>query len=236
MISCSLGEREPRGMQFSAGSCGQSFWAYSAAIEAVSRTRPARAISQARIGKDVAVNRWQERFPQLFARSAFEWGGVASGDLEIQFSLALPPDELVSNVKVIGRAAGGVVVCQSDQGWRFLPGGTREAGEAVTETARRELLEEAGASIVGGLHWIGAFEVNNPRSRPYRPHLPHPVSYWLYVVGDVTFEGGPTNPADGEPVIEVLTLPPPEAVNYLAAFDNGQLTDVLRLAIAMGHV
>jgi hypothetical protein len=37
-------------------------------------------------------------------------------------------------------------------------------------------------------------------------------------------------------VIEVLTLPPPEAVNYLAAFDNGQLTDVLRLAIAMGHV
>jgi hypothetical protein len=118
MISCSLGEREPRGMQFSAGSCGQSFWAYSAAIEAVSRTRPARAISQARIGKDVAVNRWQERFPQLFARSAFEWGGVASGDLEIQFSLALPPDELVSNVKVIGRAAGGVVVCQSDQGWR----------------------------------------------------------------------------------------------------------------------
>jgi 8-oxo-dGTP diphosphatase len=117
------------------------------------------------------MNRWQERFPKLFARSAFEWGGVASGDLEIQFSLELPPDELVSNVKVIGRVDGGVVVCESDQGWRFLPGGTRESGEAVTETARRELLEEAGASIVGSLDWIGAFEVNNPRSSPYRPHL-----------------------------------------------------------------
>jgi hypothetical protein len=55
------------------------------------------------------MNLWHDRFPQLFARSAFEWGGVASGDLEIQFSLELPPDELVSNVKVIGRAAGGVV-------------------------------------------------------------------------------------------------------------------------------
>ena len=187
------------------------------------------------------MNLWHDRFPQLFARSAFEWGGVASGDLEIRFSLEFPPDELVSNVKVIGRAAGGVaaggvVVCQSDQGWRFLPGGTREAGETVAETARRELLEEAGASIVGALDWIGAFEVNHPGSRPYRPHLPHPVSYWLYAVGDVALERRPTNPADGEAVIEVLTLPPVEAVDYLAGFDNGRLTDVLRLAIAMGHV
>lgn len=179
---------------------------------------------------------WHERFPGLFARSAFEWGGVASGDLQIQFSLEIPPDELISNVKVIGRAGGGVVVCQSEQGWRFLPGGTREAGETVAATARRELLEEAGASPVGAMDWIGAFEVNNPRSRPYRPHLPHPVSYWLYIVGDVALEARPTNPADGEAVIEVLTLPPGEAVDYLAGFDNGQLTDVLRLAIAMGHV
>jgi 8-oxo-dGTP diphosphatase len=182
------------------------------------------------------MNRWQERFPELFARSAFEWGGVASGDLEIQFSLELPPDELVSNVKVIGRAGGGVVVCETDQGWRFLPGGTREAGEAVAETARRELLEEAGASIVGGLDWIGAFEINDPSSSPYRPHLPHPVSYWLYGVGDVVLERRPTNPVDGEAVTEVLALPPTEAVEYLACFDNGPLTDVLRLAIDLGYV
>ncbi|TCO51100.1 8-oxo-dGTP pyrophosphatase MutT (NUDIX family) [Kribbella antiqua] len=179
---------------------------------------------------------WQERFPKLFAPSAFEWGGVANGELEIQFSLELPPDELISNVKVIGRAAGGVVVCESDQGWRFLPGGTREYGEAVAETARRELLEEAGASIVGELNWIGAFKVNDPRSTPYRPHVPHPISYWLYAVADVALKARPTNPADGEAVTDVLTLPPAEAVDYLVAFDNGPLTDVLRLAIAMGHL
>jgi 8-oxo-dGTP diphosphatase len=182
------------------------------------------------------MNLWHDRFPQLFARSALS--GEASRPVIWRFSslLRFPPDELVSNVKVIGRAAGGVVVCQSEQGWRFLPGGTREAGETVAATARRELLEEAGASIVGPLDWIGAFEVNHPGSRPYRPHLPHPVSYWLYVVGDVALERRPTNPADGEAVIEVLTLPPAEAVDYLAGFDNGRLTDVLRLAIAMGHV
>jgi hypothetical protein len=39
--------------------------------------------------------------------------------------------------------------------------------------------------------------------------------------------------ADGEAVIEVLTVPP-DAVDYLAEFDDGQLTEVLRLAIAMG--
>jgi 8-oxo-dGTP diphosphatase len=126
------------------------------------------------------MNVWRELFPNLFARAPFEWGGVAAGGLEIQFSLEPPPDELVSNVKIIGRAAGGVVVCKSDQGWRFLPGGTREA--------------------------------------------------------DVDLQGRPTNPADGEAVIEVLTLPPLEAVDYLAGFDDGQLTEVLRLAIAMGHV
>jgi hypothetical protein len=42
--------------------------------------------------------------------------------------------------------------------------------------------------------------------------------------------------ADGETVIEALTLPPLEAVDYLAGFDDGQLTEVSRLAIAMGHV
>jgi 8-oxo-dGTP diphosphatase len=182
------------------------------------------------------MNLWRERFPNLFARSPFEWGGVAAGGLEIQFSLELPPDELVSNVKVVGRAAGGVVVCKSDQGWRFLPSGTREAGETVEETAQRELLEEAGASIVGALNWIGAFEVRHPGPRPYRPHLPHPISYWLYAAADVDFQGRPTNPPDGETVIEVLTLPPLDAVDYLAGFDDGQLTEVLRLAIAMGHV
>jgi 8-oxo-dGTP diphosphatase len=182
------------------------------------------------------LTQWQERFPKLFARSPFLWGGVAPGDLEIRFSLELPPEELVSNVKVIARTGEGIVVCESAEGWRFLPGGTREAGETIAETAERELREEAGATIVGDLEWVGAFEVESPRPAPYRPHLPHPIAYWLYVVGDVALDARPTNPAGGEAVTDVLTLPPAEAVDYLTVFDDGQLTDVLRLAIAMGHI
>jgi 8-oxo-dGTP diphosphatase len=66
--------------------------------------------------------------------------------------------------------------------------------------------------------------------------LPKAVCALSLEWGDVAVEGRPTNPADGEAVIQVLTLPPAEAVDYLAGFDDGQLTDVLRLAMAMGHV
>jgi len=38
------------------------------------------------------------------------------------------PDELISNVHVVCRTTGGIVVCGNDIGWRFLPGGTREPG------------------------------------------------------------------------------------------------------------
>ncbi|MEU4603449.1 NUDIX domain-containing protein [Kribbella sp. NPDC023972] len=179
---------------------------------------------------------WEDQFPELFTRAPFQWGGVADDRLEVQFVLERPADHLVSNVKVIGRSGGGVVVCASDQGWRFLPGGTREPGETIDDTARRELFEEAGAVITGPLTWVGAFKVHHPGSTPYRPHLPHPISYWLYVAADVVVQERPTNPADGENVIEVLTLEPAEAADYLAVFDDGPMTDVLRLATAMGHV
>lgn len=46
----------------------------------------------------------------------------------------------------------------------------------------------------------------------------------------------PSNPEDGENVVQVQVLPPTEAIDYLAVFDDGPLTDVVRLAHAMGHL
>lgn len=129
---------------------------------------------------------WVERFPELFAPAFWEWG-----DLDVRFTTEQPPDELVSNVHVVGRTEDGVVVCANDLGWRFLPGGTREPDEPVHETARRELLEEAGARITGPLTWIGAHRADHRRPEPFRPHLPHPVSYWINVVADVVIEAAP---------------------------------------------
>lgn len=177
------------------------------------------------------MQNWAEQVPELFAPAFWEWG-----ELDVRFTTEEPPDELISNVHVVARTEGGIVVCRNDLGWRFLPGGTREPDEPIEETARRELLEEAGAQLVGPLTWIGAHRADHRRPGPYRPHLPHPVSYWTNVVADVVIDQKPTNPADGEQVLEVVVLPPDEAIVYLDAMDDNQgvMGNVVRLAQAMG--
>lgn len=173
---------------------------------------------------------WIERFPELFAPGHWAWG-----ELDVEFTLERPPEHLVSNVHLIARCGGRVVVCANDLGWRFLPGGTREPDESVRATAARELREEAGASLQGDLTWIGAYRARHRRPQPYRPHLPHPIGYWLYATADVWVDGSPTNPVDGEQVTEVRLLPPVEAADYLAQFDSTS-AELVRLAHAMGHV
>jgi 8-oxo-dGTP diphosphatase len=173
---------------------------------------------------------WAEQFPDLFAPAFWHWG-----ELDTQFTLERPPDELISNVHVVARAEGGIVVCRNDLGWRFLPGGTREPDEPIEETARRELIEEAGARLTSGLTWLGGHRADHRRPGPYRPHLPHPVSYWINVVADVEVVQAPTNPPDGEQVVEVLVLPPEKAIEFLDQHNDndGLMADLVRLAMAM---
>lgn len=185
--------------------------------------------------QSVTDEQWMAQFPELFSRSAFAWGGMGDHRLQIEFTLDEPSDELVANVKIIGRADGGIVVCATDRGWRMIPGGTREPGETIAETAGRELREESGGTITGPIVTVGALRVDASNTQPYRPHLPYPISYWLYVAADVVLDERPTNPADGENVVDVSTLPVSEAIEYLAQFDDGPGTSVLRLAAAMGH-
>jgi len=76
---------------------------------------------------------------------------------------------------------------------------------------------------------------DSDREQPYRPHLPHPRAYWAYFIADVRVVGAPTNPVDGETVVEVLTLPPAAAADYIEEHDPIH-ADVLRHAEAMGLV
>ena len=171
---------------------------------------------------------WQTR---LLQPTYIDYAGC-----EIQYRTGSPPEDLIARLHLVARtAAGEVLVCRSVEGWRFLPGGTREPGEPVAELAARELLEEAGAALYGPVRMFGGHEAISRLDRPYRPHLPHPRAYWAYAVADVTVAGPPTNPDDGEQVVAVTALPPAEAVAELAKHDALH-ADVLAEAVRRGLV
>jgi 8-oxo-dGTP diphosphatase len=166
----------------------------------------------------------------------FDEDYVAYADCRIRCSTAPSPDELVARLHLVAVAANTeIVVCRSEQGWRFLPGGTREPGESLHELARRELMEESGAVLVGEPRYFAAHVADSARERPHRPHLPHPRAYWAYAVADVHVLHEPTNPPDGEVVVEVLTLEPLLAAEFLEVHDRVQ-ADLVRLADAMGLI
>lgn len=81
--------------------------------------------------------------------------------------------------------------------------------------------------------YFAAHLAESNREQPYRAHLPHPRTYWAYAVGDVRIVREPSNPIDGETVVEVLTLPPDLAAEFIEVHDPVH-ADVLRLAHAMG--
>ncbi|MCF6378361.1 NUDIX hydrolase [Nocardioides KLBMP 9356] len=151
------------------------------------------------------------RFPALAGETYVDYARART-----RYVTGVAKHELVTRLHLVALTHDReVVVCRSAEGWRFLPGGTREEGEALTDLARRELLEEAGATLLGDLHHFSAHEVDSEREQPYRPHFPHPRSYWAYAVARVEITGEPLNPPDGEDVVEVLTLPVLEAADYL---------------------
>jgi len=168
-------------------------------------------------------------FPGLFRESYVDYA-----DCRTTYTTEAAPDDLVARLHLVAVTAdGNVVVCRSEQGWRFLPGGTREPGESLDDLARRELMEEAGAVLEGEPRYFAAHVADSNRDKPFRPHLPHPRTYWAYATAKVRLVGEPTNPQDGETVVEVVTLPPTAAANYIEDHDQVH-ADVLRHAVSLG--
>ncbi|MBA2445600.1 MAG: NUDIX domain-containing protein [Nocardioidaceae bacterium] len=174
---------------------------------------------------------WSTQFPTLFRE-----GYVDYADCQISFTTTPAPEHLVSRLHLVAiTSKGHVVVCRSEQGQRFLPGGTREPDETISALARRELLEEAGAHIRGAIRYFASHVATSHRGQPFRPHLPHPRTYWAYAIADVDLAEPPRNPPDGESIVEVLTLPPMEAADYIEPHDPLH-AHVVRLALAMGRI
>ena len=169
------------------------------------------------------------RFPRLFEESYVDYA-----EARIRYVAGAAPDHMVTRLHLVAMTEEReVVVCRSVQGWRFLPGGTREPGESLADLARRELLEEAGATLRGDLVHFSAHHAESEREAPYRPHFPHPLACWGYAAARVEITGRPLNPPDGEEVVEVLTLPVEEAADYLREHDPIH-ADVVLHAQALG--
>lgn len=180
------------------------------------------------------VEYWTDRYPALFRPHRHSWAGVTR-PYTLELTLDLPPDDLVVNVRLIPTISGRIVVCQTEEGWRTLPGGSRDRGESVEDAARRELLEEAGCQTSSRIFWFASFTVAS-QDEPWRSWHPFPVSAWLVGSVGVGLMMAPTNPLDGERVVAVRTLPPLEAHAYLSGFDNGGQADLIALAADLGHL
>ncbi|MFJ5925791.1 NUDIX domain-containing protein [Kitasatospora sp. NPDC092948] len=165
------------------------------------------------------------RYPALHAPQRWEWGGI-----DAQFTTELPPDELVTNIHLVGFTEGRVVLCRDVRGHWFLPGGTREAAESIDTCLSRELREEAGARLVGPPTWIGHHLAVSEGPVPYRPWQPHPVKAWLWGWAEVLVDSAPTNPADGEQVLEVRLTTPLEAQHLLTRHREPWWPELVALA------
>lgn len=166
-------------------------------------------------------------YPYLFGEHIWPWGPVKT-----IFEPAKPPVELVSNVNIVPFDDTGWLIIRQQIGWGIV-GGTLEPGETYMETLARELMEEAGCELIS-YEVFGALRMTFLTDHPYRPHLPFPLSYRLLGVGKVKRVTTPTNPEDGESIIEVATFGLEEACRRLERRpdDGPLLAEIYKYAAA----
>lgn len=171
-------------------------------------------------------------------KDLFEPAFVHYADVDIVGSFEAVPQDLVHRVHLIASPEPGLVtVCRSAEGWRFLPGGRLEPGEALATAIERELREEAGCVPVGQARPFFSHIATSRRAAPYLPHVPHPTAWWIYATVPVRCVGAPTTPVGAEQVTEVLHLPVSEAADWLSLSEDDQThASVVRLAAHLGLI
>lgn len=167
------------------------------------------------------------RFPNVFR--PVNWDHLHT---QFEYRDKLPPENLIANVNMVPYVENRWVIIRLADGIWEIPGGTLESGESYLEAIRRELREEAGATLHTFVPF-GAWKFHSDRTEPYRPHLPHPDSYRVVGYGAVRLDAMPLNPARAEQVTLVEAVPLDEVVRRFSAINRHDLAEVYQLAAAI---
>jgi 8-oxo-dGTP pyrophosphatase MutT (NUDIX family) len=106
------------------------------------------------------------------ATEADQWGELAF-QVAGYFTDSAPPLKYVTSVRAIVTQGEGALVITSPDREHILPGGRREPGESLTETLRREALEETGWSL-RSLRLLGFKHFHHLGPRPDGYAYPYP--------------------------------------------------------------
>jgi ADP-ribose pyrophosphatase YjhB (NUDIX family) len=177
-----------------------------------------------------------DRFPAQ-AQSTAVWGdGRIVLTVTSYLGAATPPLAFLTSVRaiVLDQTAPRVLVVRDLTSQHIVPGGRREPGETLTETLRREVLEETGWTVrdpwpLGFVH----FHHETPPPDIF-PGAPYPdFVQQIYLARADRWEAaairtdGPELGADFQPLATVQTLP-------LQPGEHVYLTAATRLAVARG--
>ncbi|WP_308635532.1 NUDIX hydrolase [Paenibacillus silvisoli] len=158
-----------------------------------------------------------------------KWGSITS-----TFEASIPPEPLIGNVNMVPFIGGKCVLIRLDNGKWEMPGGTLEPNEHYLSAIRRELMEEAGARLVSPFTAFGAWLFQSSADKPYRPHMPHPLSYRIVGYGEVEIVSAPVIPDEGgENVVAVEAMTLPEAKQHFIRSDRPDLAELYELAYTL---